>query len=79
MTTLRELASPFFLPCTNQFDVSAWVALENGYDMVRINLETPEPTIVFEDSSLTEGGEVGGVYVRAATQEEIDSVIAGLS
>lgn len=78
---IRQLARPAFLPQTQHFDVSSWIACDadgdGTVDRVRLNLEVSPPHLVFENSSqaMLDGT---GVTVRDATPEELATILAGL-
>jgi hypothetical protein len=79
---LRSLARPAFLPMTEQFDVSEWIACDidgdGTVDKVRLNLEVTPPHMVFECSAqaIIDGT---GVTVRDATESELTAILQGLS
>lgn len=70
---LITLSRPAWLPCTQQFDVSLWI---EGDDLVRLNLETAPPQLVFEDRQKSDLD--GSVSVRSATDAELAVILAGL-
>ena len=78
---IRNLARPAFLPMTEQFDVSAWIACDldgdGTVDKVRLNLEAVPSHLVFEcsDRAIIDGT---GVTVRDATGDELAAILAGL-
>ena len=80
--TIRSLARHAFLPMTEQFDVSAWIACDidgdGTADKVRLNLEATSPHLVFERSTqaILDGT---GVTVRDATEAELSEILQGLT
>ena len=81
IAAIRQLARPAFLPQTQQFDVTSWIACDadgdGTVDRVRLNCESDPPHLVFENSSQADIDGTG-VTVREASSEELSAILAGL-
>jgi hypothetical protein len=64
---IRSLSTHLHIPCTMQFDISAWVKFDG---MIRMDLEKDQPVIHRESNGKTE--------TSVATDEEVTAVFNGL-
>lgn len=64
---IRSLAAAWYLPGTQQIDVSAWVSFAG---QIRLNLELTPPAIHLESG--------GSTTTRSATDIELAAILAGL-